>query len=420
MMQSSTLLKVCRRHLHMHEYQSKALMTRFNISTQRFGVITAPSQAHTCAAALSCDEYVIKAQIMAGGRGKGTFSNGFQGGVHLSRSLKEVEEISRKMLGSRLRTKQTSEDGVLVNKVMIAEALNIEREAYFAILLDRESGGPVLVGSPRGGVDIEAVAEQSPADILTVAVDVTIGPTKEQIDRLVEFMGFRGDKSAREAGEQVARLYKLFTEVDATQVEVNPFGETPEGRVVCFDAKINFDDNAEFRQKAIFGDRDLEEEDRREVEAGKFGLNYIGMAGRIGCLVNGAGLAMATMDIIKLNGGSPANFLDVGGSATRDQVKEAFRIITSDKQVKTILVNIFGGIMKCDTIAEGIVAAAREVPMDNVPIIVRLAGTNVDEGKRILAESGLAFITADDLDDAARKAVAASHDSDEAPMQASA
>ena len=337
------------------------------------------------------------------------------------------------MLGYNLITKQTTPEGVPVKTVMVAEALDIAREFYFAILMDRASGGPVLVASPQGGMDIEAVAEQTPHLIFKEPVDISKGVLPEQTKKLAEKLGFKGKNietvraiislpfplplpfsnvvlfllSRVQASEQMQRLYKLFIGVDATMVEINPFGETPTGEVVAFDAKINFDDNAEFRQKSVFAQRDFDMEDPREAEAAKFNLNYIGMDGNIGCLVNGAGLAMATMDIIKLRGGSPANFLDVGGGATETAVKEAFKIITSDKQVKAILVNIFGGIMKCDTIAKGVIAAAREVKL-SIPLVVRLEGTNVALAKKILSENkDVPIISAEDLDDAATKAVKA-------------
>lgn len=381
-------------------------MDKYGVNTQRFKVATTVDQAFQAAQSMQVPELVLKAQIHAGGRGKGVFTGShLQGGVQVTRDCEQVRVWAEQMLGNRLITKQTPAEGVLVNKVMIAEALDIERETYFAIVMDRASGGPVMVGSPRGGVDIEAVAEQTPELMFRSPIDIQTGPTWEQTQKLASQLGFTGDK-LDVATQQMLNLYKLFIAFDATQVEINPFGETPCGRVVCFDAKINFDDNAEFRQLAVFNDRDTAEEDPREVAARKFNLNYIGMDGSIGCLVNGAGLAMATMDIIQLHGGSPANFLDVGGSATESQVKEAFKIITSDTQVKAILVNIFGGIMKCDTIASGIVAAMRDCKIE-LPLVVRLSGTNVERGIKILKESGLPIISATDLDDAAMKAVAA-------------
>ena len=310
------------------------------------------------------------------------------------------------MLNHRLVTHQTPPEGIDVKKVMVAEALDIKRETYVAILMDRSAGGPVLVASSEGGVEIEEVAQKDPSKIIKVPIDVELGLGFETAVSVAQQLGFKEEPLAEQAAAQLMKLYEMFLDIDATQVEINPFGETDTGSVVCFDAKIAFDDNAQFRQEQIFGQRDTAEEDPREVAAAKYHLNYIGLDGNIGCLVNGAGLAMATMDIIKLHGASPANFLDVGGSANAKAVKEAFKIITSDPKVSAILVNIFGGIMKCDTIAEGIVAAAREIDL-TVPLVVRLSGTNCKEGQKILAESGLPIIVAENLDDAAAKAVAA-------------
>lgn len=308
------------------------------------------------------------------------------------------------MLGYSLVTKQTPAAGVKVQKLMIAESINIKREVYFSIVMDRASGGPVLIASPKGGMDIEAVAEEDPSAIFKEAIDITTGPKPAQLERLAHALQFKG-ALVPEAVQQMHNIYKLFLGLDATQVEINPLAETDDAKIYAVDAKINFDDNAMFRHKDIYEMRDIAEEDPREVEAEKVGLNYIGMDGNIGCMVNGAGLAMATMDIINLYGGSPANFLDVGGGATEGQVTEAFKILTRDPKVQAILVNIFGGIMKCDVIARGIVGAARTVKL-NLPLVVRLSGTNVELGKKILSESGLPIISADNLDDAAIKAVA--------------
>ena len=350
-------------------------------------------------------EIVLKAQIHAGGRGKGTFSSGLAGGVHLTRDPDAVGPLTEQMIGHALTTKQTPPGGVVVNHVMVAEALDIERETYFAILMDRESNGPVIVASPAGGVDIEEVAEATPELIFKEPIDITIGVTDAQAEKLAGNLGFTGSR-AETAAQQIKNLYDLFLDVDASQVEINPFGETPDGRVVCFDAKINFDDNAEYRQKDIFAQRDTAEEDPREVEASKYGLNYIGMDGNIACLVNGAGLAMATMDIIKLNGGEPANFLDCGGGVTEEMVENAFRILTGDKQVEAILVNVFGGIVDCATIANGIVAACKTIDL-KLPLVVRLEGTNVEKGKAALEASGLPILSADSMDVAAKLAVEA-------------
>lgn len=374
------------------------------ITVQRFKVADNVTQAQEISQTLDVAEFVIKAQILAGGRGKGTFSSGLRGGVKLTKDPAQVSELVSKMLGYKLVTKQTPKDGVLVNKVMIAEALDIARETYLAILMDRSCNGPVVVASPAGGVDIEDVAEKTPHLIFKEPISILEGITHTQAQKIAKNLNFKGPL-LDEAAEQIERLYSLFLKVDATQVEVNPFGETPDGRVVCFDAKINFDDNAAFRQQDIFAQEDTSESDPREVLASKHNLNYIGMDGNIACLVNGAGLAMATMDIIQLHGGTPANFLDVGGSVKEDQVTQAFKIITDDPKVKAVLVNIFGGIVNCATIANGITSACRSINL-NVPLVVRLEGTNVDEARNILSSSGLPITTAADLEDAAQKAVA--------------
>ncbi len=321
----------------------------------------------------------------------------------------EVKESAGQMLGAKLVTKQTGPEGQLCAKVLVNEGISIKRECYFAILLDRAYGGPVVVASTQGGMDIEEVAEKTPEAIITMPVDINVGMTDEQAAELATKLEFTG-ALAEPAAKQFKALYKLFAGTDATQVEINPLahGSVPGGVqdvVFAVDAKLNFDDSAAFRQKEIFDMRDKSMEDPRDVRAEEADLNYIGLDGNIGCMVNGAGLAMATMDIIKLHGGDPANFLDVGGGATTEQVVEAFKILTSDDKVKALLVNIFGGIMRCDTIAQGIVEAANEVGL-TMPLIVRLEGTNVELGKKILADSGLNITAADDLDDAAKKAVA--------------
>lgn len=306
------------------------------------------------------------------------------------------------MLGQTLVTKQTGEKGIQVDKVFLMERLYMRREMYFSILMDRESQGPVMVASPAGGTSIEDVAAATPELIFKENIDIMTGPTEEQLTGLATKMGV-ADSSVPQAADLLHNLYKMFIDVDATLVEINPLAETPDGKVYACDAKINFDDNAEFRQPEIFAMRDKSQEDPREVEASAFDLNYIGLDGNIGCLVNGAGLAMATMDIIKLFGGEPANFLDVGGGATEEQVKKAFEILNSDTQVKSILVNIFGGIMRCDIIAAGIIAAAKELGMKK-PIVIRLQGTNVEKARQLIENSGFRMIVANDLDDAAQKA----------------
>jgi len=381
-------------------------MDKYGITTQKWRLVSSIDQAEAQAKSLSAKEIVVKAQIHAGGRGKGQFKeNKFQGGVKLCKTPTEAKELVSKMLGYHLVTKQTGPEGAQVSKVMLAESIDLAKELYFAILMDRKAQGPVIVASPKGGMDIEQVAEESPDEIYQENIDYVKGPQPEQTKRIAEKLGFTG-KDVALAQEQMVRLYELFIKSDATMVEVNPFAVTPEGKIYCVDAKINFDDNSAFRQKEIFAYRDTSQEDPREVAANKFELNYIGMDGNIGCMVNGAGLAMATMDIIKLHNGSPANFLDVGGGANEKQVTEAFKILDGDPRVQAILVNIFGGIMKCDIIAKGIVAACQHTNL-RVPLVVRLAGTNVELGKQILQSSGLNIITADDLDNAAVKAVAA-------------
>ena len=350
---------------------------------------------------------VLKAQVLAGGRGRGTFSNGFKSGVHMITKKGQAAEVAAQMLGHRLITKQTGEEGKPTNSVYLMEGLQVARELYISIMLDRASSGCVIIASPSGGMSIEDVAAATPELISKELVELTAGPTPQQLDRLAAFMKFApGSRGSTQFKDCVRGLWRMFTSTDATLIEINPVAETTDGNVFVCDAKINFDDNASFRQAQIFAQRDHSQEDVREVEAAKYDLNYIGLTGEIGCMVNGAGLAMATMDIIKLHGGTPANFLDVGGGATADQVTHAFELLNADNRVKAILVNIFGGIMKCDTIAEGIVQAAKHVGL-KVPLVVRLEGTNVERGKKLIQESGLDIIAAADLDDAAKKAVAA-------------
>eukprot|EP00036_Acanthoecidae_sp_10tr_P021132 CAMPEP_0206317610 /NCGR_PEP_ID=MMETSP0106_2-20121207/16727_1 /ASSEMBLY_ACC=CAM_ASM_000206 /TAXON_ID=81532 /ORGANISM="Acanthoeca-like sp., Strain 10tr" /LENGTH=428 /DNA_ID=CAMNT_0053749213 /DNA_START=11 /DNA_END=1294 /DNA_ORIENTATION=- len=395
-----------KRHLNLHEYQCKNLLRDAGLNVQQFEVATTADEAAQIAERMGVKENVVKAMVLAGGRGKGTFSNGFQGGVHvLDSDPAKVKGLAENMLGFNLVTKQTTADGVPVHKLMIAESLDIDHETYFAIVLDRESNGPVMVGSPEGGMDIEEVAEENPDAILKIPIDVNTGVTDAQATEMAAFLKFTNGDEPQVAADQIKKMYDLFAKVDAVQVEINPFANTKDGRVVCFDAKIGFDDNASFRQKEIFAQEDTAESDPREVEAASIGLNYVGMDGNIGCLVNGAGLAMGTMDIIKLYGGEPANFLDCGGGVTPEGVASAFKIITKDPKVKAILVNIFGGIVNCATVANGIVAACKEISLE-LPLVVRLEGTNVEEARSILDNSGLPIISAADLDDAAQKAVA--------------
>ena len=389
--------------MNIHEYQAKELLEKFGAATTRGKVASTAEEAERIARELQTDELVVKAQVHAGGRGKGTFANGFKGGVHLVKSPAEAWDVAGKMLGQTLVTHQTGPAGRVVNKVLVAEAADIEREIYFAVLLDRATAAPLIVASTEGGVEIETVAEKAPEKIIREPVDPLAGLQPFQTRKLARQLGFRSDQ-IKPAAKLFSALYHTFIQSDCSMVEVNPLVVTKKGEVLALDAKFNFDDNALYRHPEIAAMRDTTEEDPREVEASKHGLNYIGLDGNIACLVNGAGLAMATMDIIKFYGGSPANFLDVGGSATEEQVTEAFKILAADKRVEAILVNIFGGIARCDVIAHGIISAARTVKLA-LPLVVRLEGTNVQAGKKLIAESGLAVIAADDLADAAEKVV---------------
>jgi succinyl-CoA synthetase beta subunit len=391
--------------MNIHEYQAKELLDKFGAATTRGRVATTPDEAEKIAREINAAEWVVKAQVHAGGRGKGTFKNGFKGGVHVVKTPAEVREVASKMLGQTLVTHQTGAEGRVVHKVLVAESAEIAREIYFAILLDRATAAPLVVASTEGGVEIEAVAEKSPEKIIREPIHPLAGMQPFQTRKLAKQLGFTSEE-IKPAAQLFSALYRTFIESDCSMVEVNPLVVTKKGEVLALDAKFNFDDNALYRHPEIAAMRDTAEEDPREVEASKHGLNYIGLDGNIACLVNGAGLAMATMDIIKFYGGSPANFLDVGGSATEEQVTEAFKILVADKRVEAILVNIFGGIAKCDVIAQGIINAAKTVHL-SVPLVVRLEGTNVEAGKKLLADSGLAVITADDLGDAAEKAVKA-------------
>ena len=391
--------------MNIHEYQAQELLQKFGVATPRGKVASSPEEAEQIAREIAPAEIVVKAQIHAGGRGKGTFANGFKGGVHLCKTPEEAREIARKMLGQILVTHQTGPAGRIVNKVLVAEAAQIAREVYFAILLDRATAVPLIVASTEGGVEIETVAAKSPEKIIRESIDPLAGLQPFQTRKLAKQLQFESSQ-LKAASKLFDGLYRTFIGLDCSMVEVNPLVVTPKGEVLALDAKFNFDDNALFRHPEVAAMRDIAEEDPREVEASKHGLNYIGLDGNIACLVNGAGLAMATMDIIKFYGGNPANFLDVGGGATEEQVTEAFKILIMDKKVQAILVNIFGGIMKCDVIAQGIINAAKTVHL-SVPLVVRLEGTNVEKGKCMLKESGVALITADDLADAAQKAVEA-------------
>ncbi len=394
--------------MNIHEFQARELLQRFNVATTRGRVASTLDEAEQIARELGDVDLVVKGQIHAGGRGKGTFKNGFQGGVHVRKTPAEVRDVAAKMLGQILVTHQTGQAGRVVNKVLVAESAEIAREIYFAVLLDRATAAPIIVASTEGGVEIETVAAKSPEKIIREPIDPLAGLQPFQTRKLAKQLGFKSSQ-LKNAPKLFEGLYRTFIAFDCLMVEVNPLVVTAKGEVLALDAKFNFDDNALFRHPEIAAMRDIAEEDPREVEASRHGLSYIGLDGNIACLVNGAGLAMATMDIIKFYGGEPANFLDVGGGATEEQVTEAFKILISDKKVKAMLVNIFGGIMKCDVIAQGIINAAEAVKL-SVPLVVRLEGTNVELGKKLIAESGLAVIAADDLADAAQKVVKAARD----------
>jgi succinyl-CoA synthetase beta subunit len=383
--------------MKVHEYQAKALLSRYGVAVPRGEVAATPEEAREVAKRLG-GAAVVKAQIHAGGRGKG-------GGIRVARDPEQAFEHARTILGMTLVTPQTGAAGRIVRKVLVEEALELDRELYLGVTLDRSRGLPVVIASRSGGMEIEEVAAKDPAAVLREPVDPFLGLFPFQARRVAFALGLAGD-SFREGVSLLQSLFRAYVDTDSTLAEVNPLLVTREGRVLALDAKMTFDDNALFRHPDIREMRDLAEEDPLEVEASKFGLNYIKLDGSVGCMVNGAGLAMATMDLVKLAGGEPANFLDVGGGASEEQVKSAFRIIFSDPNVRAILINIFGGIMRCDVIAKGVVAAVREMGLA-LPVVVRLEGTNVDEGKRILRESGLAVTPAEGLADAARKAVSA-------------
>lgn len=383
--------------MKVHEYQAKEILRRYGVPTPRGIVVDNPDEARQAAKELG-GRVVVKAQIHAGGRGKG-------GGVKLAKDADEAAELTKKMLGMTLVTHQTGPEGRVVRKVLIEEALNIDKELYLAITLDRASGMNVVMASAQGGMDIEEVAAHDPTAIHREPIDTVLGVQPFQARQIAYALGLSGE-SFKQCVGFMQKLMRTYIETDASLAEINPLLVTKEGNVLALDCKMNFDDNALYRHKDVVEMRDLHEEDPLEVEASKFNLNYIKLDGNVGCMVNGAGLAMATMDIIKLAGGEPANFLDVGGGASAEQVKNAFRIILSDKNVKAILINIFGGIMRGDRIAEGVVNASREVGLP-VPVVVRLEGTNVDLGKQILRDSGLPIITADGMWDAATKVVAA-------------
>lgn len=394
--------------MNIHEYQAKALLRQYGAPVSDGRVVTRAEEAKAAASQLGGPLWVVKSQIHAGGRGKGKFKEaeaGEKGGVRLAKSVAEAEELTQQMLGRTLVTIQTGEAGKQVNRIYIEEGSDIARELYLALLVDRGTSRISFVASTEGGMDIEEVAHSTPEKIVTFSVDPASGLSDFHGRRVAFALGLTGNQ-VKQCVSLVKILYKAFVERDMEMLEINPLIVTPEGNIKVLDAKIGFDNNALYRQPDVFALRDETEEDPKELAASKFDLNYIALDGEIGCMVNGAGLAMATMDIIKLYGAEPANFLDVGGGASKEKVTEAFKIITSDPNVKGILVNIFGGIMRNDIIAEGIIAAVKEVGL-KVPLVVRLEGTNVEQGKKIIAESGLNVIAADDLSDAAQKIVKA-------------
>ena len=393
--------------MNIHEYQAKELLAKFGVPVPAGHAAMSVDEAVEAAKQLPGPLWVVKAQIHAGGRGKGKFKElpeTAKGGVRLAHSVDEVREHAEEMLGKTLVTIQTGPHGKQVQRLYITDGVDIAKEFYLALLVDRESSRIAIVASTEGGMEIEKVAHETPEKITTITVDPATGLMPHHGREVAAALGLSGDL-AKQCGKTLAKLYDAFIGTDASQVEINPLAVTDKGELLVLDAKVGFDNNAEFRHPDLHQLRDLTEEDPMEIDASKYDLAYIKLDGNIGCMVNGAGLAMATMDIIKLNGAFPANFLDVGGGASKEKVTAAFKIILSDSAVKGILVNIFGGIMKCDIIAEGIVAAAKEVNL-NVPLVVRLEGTNVQQGKDILAGSGLPIIPANDLGDAARKIVA--------------
>src|SRR5580692_10895105 len=391
--------------MNIHEYQAKALFEKYGVAVPKGAAAKTPEQFINALATLPEGPTMVKSQIHAGGRGKGTFKDGYKGGVKFCKTKAEAREIAGRMLGNTLVTAQTGPAGRRVQTIYFTVASDIKKEYYLATLLDRAASRPVIVASTEGGVEIEKVAHETPQKIFKVVVDPAYGLADFQVRELVARLGLAGQE-AKNASRLVRGLYAMYWETDAAMVEVNPLITTPSGEVLALDAKVSFDDTALFRHPEIVALRDLNEEDPKEIEASQHGLSYIALDGTIACLVNGAGLAMSTMDIIKYFGGSPANFLDVGGGASKEQVIAAFKIILGDPRVKGIFVNIFGGIMDCNVIATGIVEAVKEVGL-KLPLVVRLEGNNVAAGKQTLAQSGLTIVSATDLADAAQKVVAA-------------
>lgn len=386
--------------MKIHEYQGKELLKQYGVPTPRGIVAKTPEEAEAAARELGTDVVVVKAQIHAGGRGKG-------GGVKIAKSPEEAKEIASQILGMQLVTHQTGPEGREVKTLLIEEGLPIDKEFYLGITLDRTTGRNVFMASSAGGMDIEKVAEETPELILKETIDPSVGLRPFQARNLAFGLGIPNEL-VNQAAKFMLSLYEAYEKMDASLVEINPFLLTKDNRLIALDAKVNFDDNAMYRHKDYAELRDLNEEEPLEIEASKFDLNYIKLDGNIGCMVNGAGLAMATMDIIKLHGGEPANFLDVGGGASQERVENAFRILLADDSVKAVLINIFGGIVRCDMVANGVVAAAKNLGV-SIPIVARLEGTNVEEGKRVLNDSGIGILSANDMNDAAEKVVSAAN-----------
>ncbi|KAI6191608.1 Succinate--CoA ligase [ADP-forming] subunit beta, mitochondrial [Aphelenchoides bicaudatus] len=410
-LRSTAVTKQCIRGLMLHEHHGIRLLQQAQINVPPFGVAKTAEEAYEQAKKIGKQmargkDYVVKAQVLAGGRGKGKFDSGLEGGVQIVFTPEEAMEKAKQMIGYHLVTKQTTGEGRLCEEVMIAKRLFTRREYYFSITLDRVTNGPILIGSSKGGMNIEEVAATDPAAIIKVPIDINTGVTSEIANQLADKMGFKGS-SKNQAADIIQKLYNLFVKSDCSLLEINPMSEDVDGNVVCMDCKVNLDANADFRQKELFALKDTKQEDELEVRAANANLNYIRLDGNIGCLVNGAGLAMATMDIIKLHGGEPANFLDVGDNCCDciSKVTEAFKIITADKsKVHAILVNIFGGIMRCDVIAQGIIKAASELDL-KIPIVVRLQGTRVEDAKALIANSKMRILACDDLGEAAKMVV---------------
>ncbi|KAI9710181.1 MAG: Succinate--CoA ligase [ADP-forming] subunit beta, mitochondrial [Chrysothrix sp. TS-e1954] len=392
-----------RRNLSIHEYLSADLLRSYGIGVPAGQVARTSAEAESIAKQLGGEDAVIKAQVLAGGRGKGQFDNGLKGGVRIVYSPTEAKIFAEQMIGHKLVTKQTGSRGRICNSVFLVERKFARREFYLAILMDRQSQRPIIVASSQGGMSIEDVAKESPEAIITTQVNIHEGVTDAMAGDIAHKLGF-SEQCIEDAKQTIQKLYQVFMEKDATQIEINPLSETADHKVLCMDAKLTFDDNADFRQQEVFGWRDTTQEDQDEVKAAKHGLNFIKLDGDIGCLVNGAGLAMATMDIIKLNGGQPANFLDVGGGATPEAIKEAFDLITSDPKVTAIFVNIFGGIVRCDAIAKGLISVVETMNL-RTPVVARLQGTNMEQAHKLINESGLKIFSIEDLQSAAEKSV---------------